>query len=171
MDAIDLLMARRTQAHQQEHAEVSMKVHLRTEKRRLELALAVVAEEYLREIGYSATDLCDLTRRVNMLTLQEGGHDSNGNSIISSLTGGTSLYCSSPLYRVPGAKDNQVVDKEATVQTSTLARELDDARSSVRQAKRNPFSTGATYLQPCAYNWLVHTTWFTSTVSSTIPQG
>ena len=139
LGAIELLMAERTQAYQQEHAKVAMTVHLRTEKRRLELELAVVAEGYLREIGFSATDLCDLTRRVNMLTLQEGGHDSNGNSIISSRTGGTSLYCSSPLYRVPGTKDNKVVDKETTVQTSKLDRDLRAARSSVRQAKRNPF--------------------------------
>ena len=52
---------------------MAMSVHLRDEKRKLELELAVVAEGYLRGIGFSPTDLCDLTRRVKILKLQEGG--------------------------------------------------------------------------------------------------
>ena len=139
LDTIALLMAESTQAYHQEQAKVALTVRLRTEKRRLELELAVAAEGYLREIGFSDTDLCDLTRRVRMLTLQEGGHDANGNSIISSRTGGTSLYSSSRLYRELSTKDDKVVDKEATVQTSKVDRDLHAVRLSVRQAERNPF--------------------------------
>ena len=73
MGTVARLIAERTQAHQQEHAKVAMSVHLRDEKRKLELELAVVAEGYLRGIGFSPTDLCDLTRRVKILKLQEGG--------------------------------------------------------------------------------------------------
>ena len=139
LDPIALLMAGSTHAYRQEQAKVALTVHLRTEKRRLELELAEAAEEYLREIGFSDTDLCDLTRRIRMLTLQEGGHDANGNSIISSRTGGTSLYCSSRLYRELGTKDDKVVDKEATVQSSKVDRDLHAARPSDRQAGSNPF--------------------------------
>ena len=86
LSAAARLLAEITQRYQKEHAQIARSVQLRNEKRKLELELAVVAEKYLRDIGFTPTDLCDLNRRVKLLLLQEGGRDLNGNWVNYSST-------------------------------------------------------------------------------------
>ena len=102
------------QVLQKKNGEKAKAVHARDATRKLELEISLVAEGFLRAIGYNLTDL---TRRCQLLQLQEGRRDSNGNWVVPSNDGSTSLLRSSSLYQESIARNvDQVVSKEATSQ-------------------------------------------------------
>ena len=97
------------QVLQKRHSEKAKAVHTRDAARKLELELSLVAEEYLLGKGHNPTDL---TRRRQLLQLQAGGCDSNGNWVVPSKDGSTSLLRSNLLYQETIARRvDQVVSK------------------------------------------------------------
>ena len=114
---------RRTQSDQvleRKRNEQALAVHAREVKRQRELGITEAAEEYVRSKGHNPADLA---RRRDLLKLQAGGHDTNGNWVNSSKDGSTLLLQRNRLWQETGERNVCAeVSKEATAQVKQVAR-------------------------------------------------
>ena len=120
LSADALRRAQIDQARERKHNAQARAVHAREVKRKQELGIMTVAEAHMRSNGHNPTDL---VRRRDLLELQAGGQDTNGNWVNSSKDGGPSLLQRKRLWQETDERTVCAeVSKAATAQVEQVVR-------------------------------------------------